>query len=140
MKYSERFKERECCDGPGGTKTYKHQVCMPINGRVVCIDKCIHQIVAALNAGGVPTLCSCCGHKSMPGRIDLEDGRVLVIVDDPDQIVWRGEEAEIEHHELVDLVAKRVRQDPRILEAIHATCVGAEIEKGFEKSHKSKCS
>ena len=29
---------------------------MPINGRVQCIDFCIHQIVAALNAGGIRTL------------------------------------------------------------------------------------
>ena len=35
---------------------------MPLSGRVECIDFCIHQIVAALNAGGVRTVGSCCGH------------------------------------------------------------------------------
>ena len=55
---------------------------MPLNGRVQCIDFCIHQIVAALNAGGIRTLASCCGHGKMPGRIDLEDGRTLVVADD----------------------------------------------------------
>ena len=43
------------CDVPGGEKTLQKQVCMPLNGRVQCIDHCIHQIVAALNAGGVCT-------------------------------------------------------------------------------------
>ena len=53
---------------------------MPLNGKVQCIDHCIHQIVAALNAGGVRTVASCCGHGGeVPGQIDLEDGRVLVI-------------------------------------------------------------
>lgn len=69
----------EHCDTFGGEKTYKNQACLPLNGRVVCIDWCIHQIVAALNAGGVRTVACCCGHGRMPGRIDLEDGRILTI-------------------------------------------------------------
>jgi len=72
----------EYCDSPGGKKTFKHQVSMPINGRVQGIDRCIHRIVAALNAGGVRTVASCCGHQKMPARIDLEDGRVLIIAPD----------------------------------------------------------
>ena len=67
------------CDSPGGVKTYAHQVSMPINGRVRCIDYCIHRIVAALNAANILTVASCCGHEVMPGRIDLDDGRVLVL-------------------------------------------------------------
>ncbi|MCY4429210.1 MAG: hypothetical protein OXC11_02305, partial [Rhodospirillales bacterium] len=55
------------------------QACLPLNGRVRCIDWCIHQIVAALNAGGVETTASCCGHEEMNGSITLADGRVLVI-------------------------------------------------------------
>ena len=73
----------EFCDSPGGEKTFRNQVCLPLGGRVQCIDYCIHQIVAALNAGGVRTVASCCGHEGdMPGRIDLGDGRVLIIVRD----------------------------------------------------------
>ena len=68
-----------CGDSSGGKKTYEEQVCMPLNGKVVCIDRCIHQIVACLNAGGVPTVACCCGHGKDEGRIDLEDGRVLII-------------------------------------------------------------
>ena len=63
---------------------------MPLGGRVQCIDFCIHQIVAALNAGGIRTLASCCGHGKMPGRIDLEDGRTLVVADDAAQVVWQA--------------------------------------------------
>lgn len=67
------------CDSPGGVKTYANQALMPINGKVRCIDWCIHHIVAALNAGGVETVACCCGHGKHPGRIDLADGKVLRI-------------------------------------------------------------
>ena len=67
------------CDTFGGEKTFSNQACMPINGKVQCIDWCIHQIVASLNAGGIRTLASCCGHGEIDGRIDLEDGRILTI-------------------------------------------------------------
>ena len=85
-------KESFCkhCDSVGGRKTVRGQVNMPINGKVQCIDYCIHHIVAALNAGGVHTVASCCGHRKIPGRIDLEDGRTIVIVEDPDQLVWQS--------------------------------------------------
>ena len=69
----------EKCDQCGGEKTYANQVCMPLNGKVRCIDWCIHQIVAALNAGGVETVACCCGHNQIKGRIDLADGRILWI-------------------------------------------------------------
>jgi len=71
------------CDEPGGEKTYKNQVKLPLKGRVRCIDYCIHHIVAALNAGGIHTIQSCCGHKKADGVITLEDGRMLVIKEDP---------------------------------------------------------
>ena len=74
----------ECahCDGECGSEgTYAGQACLPINGKVRCVDWCIHHIVAALNAGGVETVASCCGHGKQDGRIDLKDGRVLWIQD-----------------------------------------------------------
>lgn len=73
--------QTECdrCDTFGGEKTYANQACLPINGRVICVDWCIHHIVSALNAAGVETVASCCGHGKMDGRIDLKDGRVLTI-------------------------------------------------------------
>ena len=51
-----------------------------------------------MNAGGVYTRSSCCGHRKMPGRIDLGDGRVLVVLEDAKQVdragqvVWQTEE------------------------------------------------
>lgn len=87
------MKECKFCDEPGGEKTYKNQVLMPLNGKVQCIDYCIHHIIAALNAGNVRTVASCCGHKTLPyGHILLEDGRHLIIVDDLDQLVWQAGE------------------------------------------------
>lgn len=74
-----KFCNGEYCDSTGGKKTYANQVCMPLNGKVRCIDRCIHQIVAALNAGGVETSSCCCGHGERDGRIDLTDGRILII-------------------------------------------------------------
>lgn len=52
---------------------------MPIAGRVRNIDQCISHIVAALNAGGVTTVASCCGHGNRPGTIALDDGRSIAI-------------------------------------------------------------
>lgn len=43
------------------------------------IDACIADIVVALNAGGVRTRDSCCGHGRNAGGISLADGRWLVI-------------------------------------------------------------
>ena len=76
----------ECnrCDGCGSVKTYENQVVMPLDGKVRCIDWCIHQIVTALNAGGVTTTACCCGHGEQDGRIDLADGRVLLILESPE--------------------------------------------------------
>lgn len=82
--------ECEHCDSPGGPETVRHQVSMPLDGRVQCIDFCIHHLIAALNAGGVHTVASCCGHGEIPGRIDLEDGRTLVVVEDVNQLVWQA--------------------------------------------------
>lgn len=75
-----------CGTTPGSKETYQEQVCMPLNGKVVCIDKCIHQIVASLNAGGVRTRACCCGHGSDTGLISLEDGREIVIYKSADDI------------------------------------------------------
>ena len=89
----------ECkyCDMPGGVKTFENQVPMPLNGRVQCIDHCVAHLVAALNAANIRTVASCCGHQQMAGRIDLEDGRVLAIIEDleelaPGQPVWHAPE------------------------------------------------
>ena len=82
MKHVDPVKGEPCefCDSPGGEKTYANQVCMPISGRVVYIDYCIAKIVAALNAAGITTCASCCGHGDpIGGDIYLQDGRMLII-------------------------------------------------------------
>jgi len=43
------------------------------------IDACIAPIVSALQTGGINMRGSCCGHGKRMGRIDLEDGRILLI-------------------------------------------------------------
>lgn len=63
----------------GKIGTHSDNVPMPIAGRVRSIDRCIAKIVAALNAGGIETIESCCGHGLLDGSVSLEDGRVLMI-------------------------------------------------------------
>lgn len=48
----------------------------------VWCDPEIADLVAALNAGGVPTVASCSGHGKRPGNIALSDGRELIIAKD----------------------------------------------------------
>lgn len=43
------------------------------------IDRCIASLVQALNAAGIWTASSCCGHGKEPGTILLHDGRKLVV-------------------------------------------------------------
>ena len=73
---------------------------MPLKGKVQCIDWCIHQIVAALNAGGVETRTSCCGHRVDVGFIELEDERMLLILD------WKRPKDAEDFNALMDIVGK----------------------------------
>jgi len=57
--------------------SYEHQVPMALNGRRQDVDLCIADLVAALNAAGIRTMASCCGHGEQDGAIVLEDGREL---------------------------------------------------------------
>jgi len=41
------------------------------------VDQCIAPVVSALNAAGVLTANSCCGHGKVPASIILQDGRDL---------------------------------------------------------------
>ena len=47
--------------------------------KAVKIDRCIAPIVKALQKGGIDMRASCCGHEKTDGRIELQDGRVLMI-------------------------------------------------------------
>lgn len=61
-----------------------------LNGKETCvlcgkrpgeagIDACLIPIIHALNAAGITTVASCCGHGRRPGNIMLEDGRELMV-------------------------------------------------------------
>ena len=52
----------------------------------VWCDPCIADIITALNAGGVRTIASCCGHQQRPGRIALTDGRELMLMQPGDDV------------------------------------------------------
>jgi hypothetical protein len=76
------LKPKDCC--PMGS--HGCQVLMPIAGRARGNDLCISDIVAALNAAGLETAASCCGHGEAEGRVDLADGRVLTIAHTSDLV------------------------------------------------------
>lgn len=50
----------------------------------VNIDKCIADIVSALNMADIPipTESSCCGHDEKVGYVELSDGRILGVFPD----------------------------------------------------------
>ena len=48
--------------------------------RNVKIDKCIASIVEALQRGGIDMRGSCCGHETGIGKIELQDGKRLIIM------------------------------------------------------------
>lgn len=48
----------------------------------VWCDPCLAPIVQALNAGGIRTVASCCGHHARIGSIALADGRTIHICPD----------------------------------------------------------
>lgn len=49
------------------------------SGKRVSADRCIAPVVEALNAAGLETVASCCGHGHRPGSIALRDGREIII-------------------------------------------------------------
>ena len=71
----EHLKPNECC--PVGA--YACCVPMTVKNKVVYVDLCIADIVAGLNAAGLQTVASCCGHGEKPGIVSLADGRQLTI-------------------------------------------------------------
>ena len=68
-------KPPRCC----AVGTYACTVPMAIKGRRHDVDLCISDIIAALNAGNLITIASCCGHGKQSAIISLEDGRELTI-------------------------------------------------------------
>jgi len=50
-----------------------------IDGKPVEVDECIADIVIALNAAGIRTRDSCCGHGRNAGGVSMADGRWLLV-------------------------------------------------------------
>lgn len=48
--------------------------------RTACIDRCLADLVRALQAAGIDTCASCCGHGETCGHIALQDGRDLLVL------------------------------------------------------------
>ena len=65
--------------------SYDGDVLVPTGRGDVYVDPCIAPIAAALNAAGIATSASCCGHGKAHGGILLSDGRWLVVVADHDE-------------------------------------------------------
>jgi hypothetical protein len=101
----------------GTMGAYTDVVTMPLNGRVRTIDRCIHQLIAALNAGGVETVACCCGHGDKVGNILLGDGRtILVLPPLKDGEIWSGslhEKAELAAEGALNLKKKRAKKGGR---------------------------
>ena len=74
---------RYCATDENGCVVERDDVLVPIRGKAQRIDHCIHDLVAALNAAGIVTEASCCGHGLMKGNIVLADGRTLIVQDTP---------------------------------------------------------
>ena len=64
--------EDKCC-GFGEFKCDVHI------GNGIYVDRCIADIVKALNNADIKTVASCCGHNKILGSICLADGRELII-------------------------------------------------------------
>lgn len=66
---------KRCC----GFGEFKCDVEIKSGHRKYSVDKCVAGIVEALNAGGIKTVASCCGHGVIDASIVLDDGRELKI-------------------------------------------------------------
>jgi len=67
----------KCCDF--GEFKCDVQIISCTTGLNIYVDRCIADIITALNRHGIKTIASCCGHGKIDGSIILEDGRHIRI-------------------------------------------------------------
>jgi len=70
------IKPKECCD----CGSYEHCIPMSVNNKVVYIDLCVARLVAALEAGGLQPVASCCGHGKVLPSVLLNDDTCLIVM------------------------------------------------------------
>lgn len=135
------------CTGMG---TYTCQVPMPIGGRLVSVDACIADLVAALNAANIRTLASCGGHgNESVANIALEDGRMLHITGHASTCVRAGAQmVEGSGNWAADLITslqaevERLRVENDLLNEPcrrHPPCLECGAETSAEASVKCIC-
>lgn len=64
----------------------------------VKIDACVAPLVAALQHAGIDMRGSCCGHGHSAGEIYLQDGRLLLILDEQAAQIWTAHADEMQRH------------------------------------------
>lgn len=98
------------------------------------IDSCIAPIVKALQEAGIDMTGSCCGHGKSPGRIDLVDGRTIVILPKGVSVeVTMGTGETLYEGDGMDLQARttdRVEGDGAAGAALRAHPEGQDAEEG----------
>ncbi len=60
------------------------------------IDACVAPLVDALQRGGIDMRGSCCGHGHTAGEIHLQDGRLLLILDECAARLWMAHADEMQ--------------------------------------------
>jgi hypothetical protein len=73
---SREIKEKDTCCDFGEFKCDEQVL---VGRKMVYVDKCIADIVNALNHYGIETVASCCGHNKVTPSIALKDGRELKV-------------------------------------------------------------
>lgn len=67
-----------------------------IKWRRAKIDTCVAPLVDALQQSGIDMRGSCCGHGHSAGEIHLQDGRLLLILDERTTRVWMAHADEMQ--------------------------------------------
>jgi hypothetical protein len=69
-------KPQKCCD----FGTNEHCVPLSVHNKVVYVDYCVARLVAALEAGGMNPIASCCGHGIQPPTVLLDDDTWVMVL------------------------------------------------------------
>lgn len=96
----------------------------------VWCDPCIADVIEALNAGGLRTVASCCGHSEKPGRISLADGREMLLLRPADELAHRVYMAALRWHAEMDWCATRSPGEMFTCETLLVSAIDAALAEG----------